>query len=287
MAPPVAPAIFNHLPRLGVERNPKAKRRPRIGVIGRRHAQVHDGVAFLPRELLLLPHVREEALDAPVVEALGEAFAASFAARVVDAGLALGHAVFGELVQRVRPVVPVDEVEVGVAGMVGDCAPVLRILHAVDDRAVAAGGLAEAAAVLPARERAETAVNEGNDLAREVVGVVSDRGGVHVLVAAERGEAVREDEDRGSHLLLVDEPRGALRDVVAEGLPVGVRKPRAGEADEVVEHREAALVDLVILRRQPNADLAHVRVAKRIALEDLRAVLEDHQGARGTFGAFQ
>ena len=145
--------------------------------------------------------LREKALDAPVVEAVGEALAARLGGqRIVAAGPALRHPMLGELVQRVRPVVPVDEIEVRVAGMIGDGAPVLRVLHAVDDRAVAAGRLAEAAAMLAAGQRAEFAVDERNDLAREVVGVVADRGRVHVLVAAERGEAVGKDEDRRPHL---------------------------------------------------------------------------------------
>ncbi|MBI3370498.1 MAG: hypothetical protein HY017_01905 [Betaproteobacteria bacterium] len=58
---------------------------------------------------------REEALDAPVVLAFGEARAVRLAARVVAAGFALGHAVFGEFVEGVRPVVPVDEVEPRIA----------------------------------------------------------------------------------------------------------------------------------------------------------------------------
>src|SRR6185436_236837 len=175
VAPPLAPALLDHLARLGVERDAEAERRARVGIVGRGHAEIHDRVAFLPRQLLLLPHVVEEALDAAVVETLGQALAARLAARVVDAGLALGHAMLGELVERVRPVVPVHEAAVRVARMAGDRAPVLRVLHAVDDRAVAARGLAEAAATLPARERAELAVDERNDLAREVVRVVADR----------------------------------------------------------------------------------------------------------------
>src|SRR5213079_2981338 len=54
-------------------------------------------------------------------------------------------------------------------------------------------------------------------LTREIVRVIADRGGVHVLVAAERREAVRQDDDRRSHFSLADKPRRALRDVVAEG----------------------------------------------------------------------
>src|SRR5438876_8510192 len=99
----------------------------------------------------------------------------------------------------------------------------------------------------PIGERAELAVDERDDLAREVVRVVADRRRVDVLVAAERGEAVGEDEDRRPHLLFADEARGALRHVVAEALPVEVREPRAGEADHVVEHREAAPASAVVV----------------------------------------
>src|SRR5712691_3335099 len=102
-----------------------------------------------------------------------------------------GQAVLRELVQRVRPVVPVDEIEIRVAGMIRDRAPGFRVLHPVEDRGVAAGGFSEAAAVLASGERPELAVDERNDLAREIVRVIADRGGVHALVAAERREAVR------------------------------------------------------------------------------------------------
>src|SRR5687768_4260476 len=93
--------------------------------------------------------------------------------------------------------------------------------------------------MLAAREGAEFAVDERDDLAREIVRVVADGGRVDVLVPPESGKAVRKDDDRRPHLPLVDEPRRALRHVVAEGLPVGVRQAGAGEADEIVENREA------------------------------------------------
>src|SRR4051812_21485860 len=163
--------------------------------------------------------------------------------------------------------------------MIGDRAPVLRVLHSVEDRAVAAGGLAEAAAVLARGEGVELAVDEGDDLAGEVVGVVTDRGGIDVLVAAERAEAVGKDDDRRAHLAFTDEARGALGKVVAERLPADVREPRAGEADEVVEHREAAAAALVVAGREPDAELAHVRIAERVVLQDFRDMLEDQRRA--------
>src|SRR5712692_4648126 len=265
---PLPPALLDHLPRFQVERHAKAVGRARIGIVGRRHAKVHDAVAFGGGELFLPPHVRQEPSDAPVVLAFGEPFALRFAQCVVGAGFSPGQAVLGELVQCVRPVVPVDEIEIRVAGMIGDRAPGFRVLHPVEDRAVAARGFSEAAAVLAGGERPELTVDEGNDLAREVVGVIADRGGVHVLVAAERREAVRKDEDRRAHFSLADKPRRALRDIIAEGLPVRVREARAGEAHQVVEHREAALAAFVILRRQPHPELAHVRIAQGVVLED-------------------
>src|SRR4029077_21176788 len=107
-----------------------------------------------------------------VVLAFGEALAAGLAASVVGAGPALRQAVLREFVQRVRPVVPVDEIEIRVAGVLGDRAPGFPILHTVEDRAVTAGRFSEAAAVLAIRQSPELAVDVGNDLAREIVCIV-------------------------------------------------------------------------------------------------------------------
>jgi hypothetical protein len=88
--------------------------------------------------------------------------------------------------------------------------------------------------VLARCERAELPVDERNDLVHEVVGIAADGGRVHILVAAQRRVAVREHQDYRSHPAFVHEPGGALRQVLAERLPVEVREARAGEADEVV-----------------------------------------------------
>src|SRR5262249_44166471 len=61
---PALPARFYQLAGLEIERQAEAQRRARIGIVGRRHAQVHDRVPFSRRELLLAPDGREEALDA-------------------------------------------------------------------------------------------------------------------------------------------------------------------------------------------------------------------------------
>jgi hypothetical protein len=90
-------------------------------------------------------------------------------------GTRFGLAMLRELVQRVRPVVVIDDVEVGIPGMVGDGTPMLRVFHAVDDRPVAPGRFAEAAAMVARGERAELAIDERDDFARQVIGIGADR----------------------------------------------------------------------------------------------------------------
>src|SRR5207247_6200705 len=177
-------------------------------------------------------------LDAPVVEALRKALACAGGECVEAAGTPLRKALLGQLVQRVWPVMPVDEIEVRIARVVGDRPPVLRVLHAMDNRAITTRRLAEAAAVRAAAKRAHLAIDERNQLAREIVRVVADRRGVDVLIAAERCETVGEDDDRGPHLPLVDEPRRALGHVVSERAPAGVCNAGAREADQIVEYRK-------------------------------------------------
>src|ERR1700687_2812760 len=67
---PSLPTLFDHFAALEIERQAETKRRVSVGVVGRRHAEVHDGVAFAVRKLFLFPDVVEKALDAAVVEAL-------------------------------------------------------------------------------------------------------------------------------------------------------------------------------------------------------------------------
>jgi len=69
-------------------------------------------VAFGGGSFSFFPHVLEKTPDPAVVQALFEAPARRFAARVVGAALSLSRAMFLQLVERVRPVVPVDEIEV-------------------------------------------------------------------------------------------------------------------------------------------------------------------------------
>src|SRR6185503_8993404 len=165
---PLLPARGDQLAGFQIERQAETERGLRIGIIGSGHAQVHDRVSFRGRELLGFPDVLEEALYPPVVAAVGKMRAPAFAQRVVAAGLALDRTESRQVIQRIRPIVPIDEIEIRIARMIGDRAPVLGVLHAVDDRAVAAGRFTEATAVLAAVQRAELAVDERNQLPRQI-----------------------------------------------------------------------------------------------------------------------
>jgi hypothetical protein len=204
-----------------------------------------------------------------------------------SSGLEARAPILRELIERVRPVGAVDEVEIGVARVHGDRAPVAAVLHAVNHGAVAAGRLAEATAVVTVGQRAELGVDERNELARQVVGIVTERTRVHVLIAAERREAIGKHYDERPHLLLVHEPRGALGHVLVEGPPVRVAAAAAQEPDEVEDdgkaRSEATAAPLVVLRGQPDVERPDVRVAERIAFEHLRRVREPHDAAGGPF----
>ncbi len=105
-------------------------------------------------------------------------------------------------------------------------------------------------------------------------------------MAAQGGEAIGKDENRRAHLALMDEPGCAFGEVVAERLPGRMRQARAGEADQVVEHRKSPLAGaVVVLRRQPYGELARMRIAQRVVPRDGRSVFENEESAgrgRGT-----
>ncbi len=162
--------------------------------------------------------------------------------------------------------------------------PVLCVTHRMDDGAIPAGRLAEQAAVIARGKRAEFAIDERNELARQVVRIAADRRRVHVLVAAERREAVGERDDHGPDPAFRDEPRDAFGDVLVERTPVEMREPRTREAHEVEQHwipsSASARRTFVVTRRQPYRKSAHVRIAESIPGEDFRVVLE-HDDAAG------
>ena len=204
---PLPPPFRNQLSGLEIERQSETVRRGGIRIVRRRHREIHQAMHIGAARLRLAPDALQEALDAPVVDAVGRS-------ACVDRALgAAGPAVFRELVERARPITAVDEIEVRVSRVVRDRAPVSRVLHPVDHRSVTARGFAEAAAVLARGKRAKFTVDERNELANQIVRVPADRAGVDVLIATKRGEAIRKRDDHRSHLALVNqaEPRAPAR----------------------------------------------------------------------------
>jgi hypothetical protein len=92
-------------------------------------------------------------------------------------------------------------------------------------------------------------------------------GGVDVLVAAERGEAVGEDGDDGAHLAGGDEAVEALGDALAEGGPGDAFEAGAGEAGEVDEDG-VALMAAAIAFGEVDEDVADVGVAQEVVTQD-------------------
>jgi hypothetical protein len=196
-----------------------------------------------------------------------------------------------KLIERTRPFWAVSDDETGIAGVRRRRTPVTRVFHSVNQRAVTARRFAEHAAVLAGSPRAELAVDEGHELAGQIVGVAADGARVHVLVAAERRKAIRKNNDDRPHLALMHEPRGALGHVLVEVAPHGMRTAAVREADEVEQHREArtaaAAFLLVVLRGEPDVERTDVAVAERVIDKHPRRVLERHDAPRWPRRALQ
>ena len=91
----------------------------------------------------------------------------------------------------------VDEIEVSVSRMTTNYAPVLRILHTVDEGAVASRRFPKATSIFSGAKCFKLAVNERYYLIGEIICVVPYRFRVNVLIASQGGKAVRENNDTG------------------------------------------------------------------------------------------
>ena len=271
---PRPPAGRQHFAGLEVDRQSKAQRRLRVGVVARGHGHHHQGVDFGAGQFFLGPDRLQEARYAAVIVTVQRPL---FLLEHIDrAFLAFFRAVPGKLVQDIGPVAAVQEVEVGVAGVVGDGAPVPGVLHAVHHGAVAAGRLAEAAAVIAGRQGAELLVHERNQLRGQIVGVLAHGRGIDVLVAPERREAVGKHQDARPHLVFVDQSSGPIGHVLRKVSPVGMGLAGAGVAHQVEEHGEALALagGLFVSGRQPDVERPDVGISQRVVLEDPGAVLQ-------------
>ncbi len=281
MPQPLSPARRDQLAAIQRERQPKTVRGIGIGIVSRGHREVHQRMHLGAAQVLPSMDALQKTLDAAVV---GTVLACRHRAGV---RLAIGEprlSILRELIERIRPVCAIDEVEVGVARVIGNGAPVPGVLHAVNNRAVAARRLAETTAVLARCQGAEFAIDERDQLAGQVVGVAPDRARVDVLVAAERREAIRKHDDARVELPVMNQPGRTFRHILLERAPVRVRLAAAGVANEVEQHRKplrrAPPSRLVVLRRQPDIDQTIRRIAERVVAQNLRAVLDGDDAAR-------
>lgn len=100
---------------------------------------------------------------------------------------------------------------------------------------------------------------------------------LYVLVAADAREAVGRDDDRGRARAAADEAIHAPREVLAERIDVEDRGARAREAGEAEERRIALLG--VVSGRQVDVQIAHGRIAERVAFQDVAVEGVDREGA--------
>src|SRR6185369_17302322 len=98
---PAPPALRQQLAGLEVERHAKPVRRLGVGVVSRRHREIHQGVNLALAELRLAPNVLQESADPAVVAAVVAGLLSSLD-DVDFARLALRQPELRELVERVR-----------------------------------------------------------------------------------------------------------------------------------------------------------------------------------------
>lgn len=236
---PLRPALLDQLAGVGIDRQADAEGRFRVGIVGRRHGEDHQGVDIVPGGL----PGRLEGLD-----------------EVLDRALARDPA------QRGGHVLQIGELEGHVAGMAGRTGPETGVLQRVHDRAVAARALAEhGAPALPAAP--EVFLHRRDELGDEDVLPRAHHGGVDVLVAAQARVAVGKGDDAGLQPALAVQPVEALGHVLAEILPAGVRQAAAGIAGET--HQEGQALPAVPVRG-PHIDRPAHRIAEDIVLQELR-----------------
>ena len=169
--------------------------------------------------------------------------------------------------ERARSLAEVGQVahlEERVAGVRGQRAEAVGPEHGRHHGPVAAARLAHDPAVRRLGERPVALVDEGDDLVAEVASVAPRPRRVDELAAAERGPGVHEDDDARSREL-VDQ----LREVAAERDAVPPHVELAGQPLEDVDGGVAAHGVLVVAGRHVHPERPEVRVAERVAAQEL------------------
>ena len=142
----------------------------------------------------------------------------------------------------------------------------LGVPHAHHERAVASARLADHAAMVARREGPEAGVDEGDELLDQVVFVVPECGGIHVLAAAQVREAVGEGQDHRPGGTLGEKRVHPVCDSRRPGVVVQEHPPAPGESAEAPRDR-IALLCLVVSGRKVEEELPDVGIAGKIPLE--------------------
>src|SRR5262249_8390279 len=116
--------------------------------------------------------------------------------------------------------------------------------------------------------------DERHDLVAEVLAVTAGAGRVDELRAAIGRPRVDEDDDRRRAVLLREEPVDPLRHVGTERAPVPPHVELAGHPLDQVNRREAAVGLGVVAGREIDPDRTPMRVAERVATQQLALDLE-------------
>ena len=235
---PVLPALGDELAGVRIDRQADVHISGPIGIEGGRLAQHHDDV-----DVGVLGLLRGEEILQPDF-------------RIAADGR--------QRAQHDGKFVTIQKVEPHIAGMHRRRRPEIGIEQRVDHRAIAAGAFAEDAAFAFAAA-AEFLFDGRHGFFHQEVGPAAGAFAVDVLVAAEFGEAIGKGDDARRHRAGCDQPVEALGHVLAEILPVGMRRAAGGEADNVHQQRQSMPV---MAGGDVDVDEPLRRIAERFSLQD-------------------
>lgn len=207
---PVVPALFDQLACLQINRQADAAESLRVRVIagchGKNHEHMHVGAGIF-----------------------GSRFKS--ADEILNGSLLLQGPQGGGHVRQIA------ELERHVAGMAGNGGPDIRMQHAVYQRSVAAGRLAETGS-FARTAAAEVAFDSLQHLACQI-GCPRPHGcTVDILVPAQACETIGKGHNDGRQGAFVDQPVEAGREVLAEVLPADMAKPAACETGQIDQERQ-------------------------------------------------
>ncbi len=148
------------------------------------------------------------------------------------------------------------------------------VFHALDHRTVPPRRFSEHRALGGIREGAIAVVDLRDDFSDEMVGVIPDRRGVDVLIAAEPRPAIGKYRDHRTHGFAPNQALQAFGNALLEGLPAHMGGPRAHEPSEIDENRETPVGHAIVFRREVDGDGATVGVSECVAPQHRRIELE-------------